>query len=237
MRLQPFASSLKATHLAIIVLAMITTTAASQSWNVLGVGVDGPVYCLAVYKNQLYAGGKFTTAGGTPAANIARWNGVEWSPLGSGTNNAVHALLVQGEQLYVGGSFTSCGGVACSSVARWDSATWTPVGSGLNGPVFSIAEYQRTLFIGGGFSKVGANSVNRIAAWVGNNWQDVSGGLDNTVYVLTVTGLGELFADLYVGGAFNQPGLSRLAWYHPAYQVWRPTEWGGFNAPVFALAN
>jgi hypothetical protein len=235
--LRSVTSCLKITLLTIIVLATITTTATSQSWNALGVGLDGPVYCLAVYKNQLYAGGAFTTAGGTPAANIARWNGVDWSPLGSGTNKAVYALFVQAGHLYVGGSFTSCGGVACSYVARWDSANWTPVGSGLNGPVFSIAEYQRTLFIGGDFSKVGANSVNRIAAWDGNNWRDVSGGVDNTVYALKVTGLNELFADLYVGGAFIQPGLSRLAWYHPAYQAWRATEWGGFNAPVFAFAN
>jgi hypothetical protein len=234
---QTVATCLKVILPTIIVLATITTTAISQSWYALGVGVDGPVYCLAIYKNQLYAGGRFTTAGGAPAANIARWNGAEWSPLGSGTNEAVFALFVQGGQLYVGGSFTSCGDVACSYVARWDSTRWTPVGSGLNGPVFSITEYQRTLFIGGGFSKVGTNSVNRIGAWDGNNWQDVFGGVDNTVYALLVTSLNELFGDLYVGGAFLQPGLSGIAWYHPAYHAWRETEWGGFNAPVFAFAN
>jgi hypothetical protein len=111
------------------------------------------------------------------------------------------------------------------------------VGSGLNGPVFSIAEYHATLFIGGGFSKVGTSPANRIATWDGNNWRDVSGGVDDTVYALHVTDFNDLFADLFVGGAFTQAGLSRIAWYHPAYQAWRATEWGGFNAPVFALAN
>ena len=234
---QSFASCLGVTFQTFIILATITKTATSQSWNALGAGVDGPIYCLAVYKNELYAGGRFTTAGDTPAANIARWNGVEWSPLGSGTNEAVHALFVQGGHLYVGGSFTSCGGVACSYVARWDSINWTPVGSGLNGPVFAIAEYQRTLFIGGGFSKLGVKPMNRVAAWFGNTWQDVSGGMDSTVYALKVTDSSELFADLYAGGAFTRSGLSRIAWYHPAYQTWRTTEWEGFDAPVLAFAN
>ena len=233
--LRSVGSSLMVTFLAIIVLAAITTNATGQSWNALSSGVDGPVYCLAVYKNQLYVGGRFTTAGGTPASNIARWNGVEWSPLGSGTNGAVYALLVRDGELHAGGSFTSCGGFACNSVARWDSSHWVPLGSGLNGPVFSIAEYQRRLFIGGGFTRVGEKLANWIAQWDGSNWKEVSGGLDNTVYALTVTPYNELIADLYVGGAFIGQDLARIAWYHPAYQTLRGTEWGGFNAPVFAL--
>src|SRR5690606_20243257 len=32
----------------------------------------------------LYAGGRFTAAGGIPANNIARWTGAAWVPLGAG---------------------------------------------------------------------------------------------------------------------------------------------------------
>jgi hypothetical protein len=223
--------------LTIIALATLASTALSQDWEPLGEGLDGPVYCLAVYKNQLYAGGAFQTAGGAPAANIARWNGTGWSALGSGTDNAVHALFVEGGYLYVGGSFTSCGGVSCSHVARWDSSSWSPVGSGLNGPVFSIVAYNGMLFIGGDFSKVGTNPVNRIAAWDGNTWRDVSGGVENTVHALHVTASSDLFADLYAGGDFVGQGLAGVAWYHPAYGAWRATEWGGYNATVYAFAN
>ena len=42
------------------------------------------VNALAVSGTNLYAGGYFTTAGGVPANNIAKWDGSAWSALGSG---------------------------------------------------------------------------------------------------------------------------------------------------------
>ena len=56
----------------------------------LGLG-DGQrsVYALAVSGTDLYAGGCFTTAGGSAANYIAKWNGSAWSALGSGMNNCV----------------------------------------------------------------------------------------------------------------------------------------------------
>jgi hypothetical protein len=44
------------------------------------------VSALAVSGSTLYAGGYFTTAGGTNANDIAQWNGSSWSALGSGMN-------------------------------------------------------------------------------------------------------------------------------------------------------
>ncbi len=221
----------------IVFIATVASHAMGQSWVALGDGVDGPVYCLAVYKNQLYAGGRFATADGTPASNIARWDGEAWYPLGSGTNGAVRALFVHDGQLYAGGDFTSCDGLTCSFVARWDGIGWSAFGSGLNGPVFSMTEYRRALYTGGDFTRVGSTAVNRIAVWDGQAWRPVSGGVNGTVYALEVTDASELYADLYVGGAFVQQDLARIAWYHPASQTLLATVWGGFNAPVFAFAN
>ena len=221
----------------LVLLATIASNAMGQNWNALGDGVDGPVNCLVVYKNQLYVGGMFTTAGGAPASNIARWDGEAWFPLASGTNGAVRTLFVHDGQLYVGGDFTSCDGLACSFVARWDGIGWSSFGSGLNGPVFSMTEYRRALYIGGDFTRAGSTPVNRIAVWDGQAWRPVSGGLNGTVYTLEVTNSSELYADLYAGGAFVQHDLARIAWYHPAYQTWLATVWGGFNAPVFTCAN
>ena len=39
---------------------------------------------------NLYAGGCFTTAGGTAANYIAQWDGAAWSPLGSGMGDDVY---------------------------------------------------------------------------------------------------------------------------------------------------
>ena len=53
-------------------------------------GIDyACVSALTVYNGELIAGGDFTTAGGTRASYIARWNGATWQPLGSGMNDAV----------------------------------------------------------------------------------------------------------------------------------------------------
>jgi hypothetical protein len=106
-----------------------------MQWSSLSSGVDWPfgphVGTLAVFDDgtgtALYAGGRFTTAGGTPANNIAKWNGMQWSSLGSGTEEppdpAVGSLAVfhdgTGPALYAGGPFGRAGGVQVNSIAKW----------------------------------------------------------------------------------------------------------------------
>ena len=56
----------------------IDPTFSDANWSPLGSGLGGSftgVYALAVSGTDLYAGGWFTTAGGTTAYYIARWNG------------------------------------------------------------------------------------------------------------------------------------------------------------------
>ena len=94
------------------------------SWSALGSGMSvGPgyypsVYALAMSGTNLYAGGDFTRAGGTPANRIAKWNGNAWSSLGSGMNTNVRALAVSGNDLYAGGDFTTAGGKTVGFVVR-----------------------------------------------------------------------------------------------------------------------
>jgi hypothetical protein len=87
------------------------------------VGVNGPVYAIAVNGTDLYVGGSFTTAGGVSANNIAKWNGSgsteSWSALGSGVNGTVKAIGLIGYDLYVGGSFTKAGGQPSSNFGLW----------------------------------------------------------------------------------------------------------------------
>jgi len=66
----------------------------------------------------VYAGGYFTTAGGSAARNIAKWNGNSWSALGSGMNDDVKALAASGTDLYAGGYFTTAGGRVSPYIAR-----------------------------------------------------------------------------------------------------------------------
>jgi hypothetical protein len=87
----------------------------------------------------LYAGGVFTTAGGTNANYIAQWNGSSWSALGSGMNSDVRALAVSGSTLYAGGAFTSAGGTNANNIAQWNGSSWSPLGSGVNDYVYALA--------------------------------------------------------------------------------------------------
>src|SRR5208283_602532 len=100
---------------------------------------------------NLYAGGTFTTAGGTIANNVAQWNGSAWSALGSGLagggywgvepgigpevatgqNAGVNALAFDTNgNLYAGGDFTVAGGVGVNDIAQWDGSAWSALGLG-----------------------------------------------------------------------------------------------------------
>jgi hypothetical protein len=80
--------------------------------------MNGMVYALAVLGIDLYAGGTFTTAGGSTANYIAKWDGTTWNPLGSGMNNYVYALAGSGSSLYAGGWFTTAGGKVSAYIAK-----------------------------------------------------------------------------------------------------------------------
>ena len=84
-------------------------------------GLNGTVHAVARDSSgNLYAGGSFTTAGGTTTVNrIAKWNGTSWSALGAGMNNSVQALTIDASgNLYAGGSFTTAGGTTVNRIAK-----------------------------------------------------------------------------------------------------------------------
>lgn len=76
------------------------------NWSLLGSGMSGPVFSLAVSGNDLYAAGDFTNAGGIAVKSIAKWDGNSWSALGSGLNGQVYALAVSGSNVYAGGGLS-----------------------------------------------------------------------------------------------------------------------------------
>ena len=62
------------------------------AWQALGDGVTGgdfpTVWAVTVFNNELVVGGRFTSAGGSGANYIARWNGTIWQPLRSASHAA-----------------------------------------------------------------------------------------------------------------------------------------------------
>ena len=76
------------------------------------------------------SGGLFTSAGGSAANRLARWNGASWTALDSGMNDGVLALLVHddgsGPALFAGGSFTSAFDSSDSYLAKWGCPDTAP---------------------------------------------------------------------------------------------------------------
>src|SRR5262249_19672618 len=150
--------------------------------SALGSGMNDLVYALTVYDDgsgpALYAGGRFTTAGGVPANFIAKWDGTSWSALGSGiggTFPSVPAPAVYddggGPALVAGGAFTTAGGVPANRIANWDGTSWSALGSGMNDLVLALTVYDDgggpALYDGGAFATAGEVGVNFIAKWDG----------------------------------------------------------------------
>ena len=189
------------------------------NWSALGSGVSSStlfnVQALAVLPNgDLIAGGEFTSAGGSPANRIARWNGTTWSALGSGLSGGSFggacwalAVLPNGD-LIAGGDFTNAGGVAASRIARWNGSAWSSVGGGTNNPVNALAVLANgDLVAGGQFTTAGIISATKLARWNGSTWAALGAGVSNaggpgTALALAVTSEG----GLVVGGTFDFAG-------------------------------
>lgn len=227
-----------------------------SEWSALGSGVEGAdaaVFALAVFDDgsgpALYAAGSFSTAGGQPASNIARWDGSAWSPLGSGTNSTVSALTVfddgSGPALYAGGWFVDAGGQTVNQIARWNGSEWSPLGSGLGGAdpaVLALTVFDDgtgpALFAAGWFTTAGGQAVSHIARWNGSEWSPLGPGLDGGVYALAVMDDGAGPA-LYAGGWFDEAGgqpASRIArWDGSAWSALGSGLTGGDFPEVVAL--
>jgi hypothetical protein len=193
----------------------------SPAWNpTIGQpGMNTSVGALAVFNDQLHAGGLFTSAGGVPASRIARWSESSgWAALGPGLNNEVQSLKVfdggDGPHLYVGGTFTAAGQLPASRIARWDGSDWSALGTGVDGPsgvsVRAMAVFDDgngpALFVGGVFTSAGGVVARRIARWHPvDGWSAPGTGVTGSpvsVDALAVfdDGNGEA---LYIGGAFT----------------------------------
>lgn len=142
-----------------------------------GKGLFTVVYALALLGNDLYAGGDFSTAGGTAASNLARLSLGEnrWYAVGSGvggndvggtlSGSEVRALIAAGNKLFIGGAFSSAGDTSARFVASYTPATnqWSGFGSGVRDNefnlkltyVYGMAVTPTWLYVGGGFNYAG----------------------------------------------------------------------------------
>lgn len=196
---------------------------------------------------KLYVGGRFLTAGGVVANNVACWSGSAWSALGNGTapgsNGEVFALALApgGDLLAVGNMLIS--GLTGTGVLRWDGSSWHTLGPGAIGQhsqyVMALAVTPTgDLFLGGDFEQQNGVGATRLARWNGSTWQALAAGPGNGLNARASAVAVAPNGSVYVAGYFFRAGGN------PFYQVacWNGSSWSsvglgnGINGSIEAMA-
>ncbi len=171
-------------------------------------GTNSPIRAIAIEGKNVYVGGDFTTAGNSPANNIAMWDGIKWHSLGEGVDNEVYALVVDGRgNLFAGGYFKNAGGKPANGIARWNGKEWEALGNGIPlGYVFAITlDFTGNVYVGGMFTTAGDIEAHGIARWDGSSWHALRSGMfdlnpkSGWVRTLAI----DRFGFLYAGGIFT----------------------------------
>jgi outer membrane protein assembly factor BamB len=207
-----------------------------------GIEAGKRVYAVAASGTTLYAGGDFTTAGGSAASGVAKWNGTSWSALGSGLSSGYVAGcgLSGGSLLFIGGEFATAGGMQGPNIGKWYATAWQTL-YGTDGPVFAVTVAANgDVYLGGLFNTaygMTMNNVFRINSTGG--YQALAGmsggaGVNGPVYAVTVNSSGQV----YVGGSFTSAAGSQIS---PNIARWaQGSGWSsvgnGADQPVAALA-
>jgi hypothetical protein len=212
----------------------------TSTWSALGSGL-GPsgidIYSIAIDSlNNVYVGGQFTSAGGVPVNNIAKWNPNTniWSALTSGINFFVISIAIDSvDNVYVGGQFTTAGGVSAKNIAKWNpnTSTWSALGTGTNTGaninVKTIAiDSVNNVYIGGSFTSAGGVPANYIAKWNPNTstWSALGSGLNTTDVFFGAFSIAiDSLNNVYVGGQFTSAGdvsANYIAKWNPNTSIW-----------------
>ena len=180
-----------------------------ERFTALGDGVrsgefDGIVWTMTFFRDELYVGGQFLTAGEVAARNIARWDGKRWSAVGGGVAGGlekVSSLAASGNRLYVGGDFTMAGDVAANKLATWDGTRWQPLAVRTSESIRAITSDGSDVYVAGGsFTLRDGGKTNGIVKWDGSAWTALGSGLGSGAFLAPVLTMAAAGRTVYVGG-------------------------------------
>lgn len=186
---------------------------------------------------SLYAAGRFASAGGVPANNIARWKNGVWSAMGAGlshpvsTTGKIYSIAAfddgAGSALYACGTFAAAppgaSGISEGQVARWTGEEWEPVEfSQANRWVLGLLPTESSLYVWGRFGRMDKKVTEGVAEFKGGQWHRYAQGFNGAAKALAVHDDGSGPA-LYAGGIFtlavdvDAPGIARWdgQWWSP----------------------
>lgn len=93
------------------------------AWHAMGTGVNGIINTIISDGINIYIGGSFTTAGGTPCANVAMWDGEAWYSLGSGIPSSAVTQLAHKDS----GEIFAITNEPIGAFYKWDGVNWVTV--------------------------------------------------------------------------------------------------------------
>ncbi|MCR9245877.1 MAG: PKD domain-containing protein [bacterium] len=212
------------------------TSRCGQEWSGLGGGITGTMPNVAVRSTlwlangDLVVGGYFTSAGGVPCSNIARWDGSSWHPLGAGVDGDVQAIaeLPNGD-IIVGGNMRTAGSAAVNYTARWNGSSWSAFGNATGTVSCLLVLPDGSLLVGGPFGTMNGILCGGIIRWTGSSWQPLGSGTDGAVRDMARMPNG----DIVVVGSFQVAGTA----YAPNIARWDGNVWTGFGVGADARIN
>lgn len=183
-----------------------------QSITLLGIGTDfnapanfAKTQSCIYYKQQLYVGGFFASAGNIFSKNIARWNGLEWDSLPQRVNDYTMGLRVIGDSLAFFGLFDSIGNQPFDRIALFHNENFYPL------PPFSnyksefvndLIRYKGEYYAAGKFNDLDSVLCCGLLKLENGVWKQIG---SPEVHPLWVADCLEIYQDeLYVGGLFTQ---------------------------------
>lgn len=183
-----------------------------NAFGTLGAGLVALLREITMGKDdKLYVVGDITSAAGTTANNIARWDGA-WGTLGTGgyglgaSSTGVSIETMPDGRIVWGGAFMNTDSGSVNHIASWNGISNSGLGSGLftssnptNTWVGALTADPITgdLYAGGRFNTAGGNAVpDGFARWNSYAWlpMDVDFGGQGTVNVVLLTPQRTLYA-------------------------------------------
>lgn len=197
-----------------------------SGWQPLGGGVDGAVYAMTEFQDNLIIGGTFQNAGGVASRGVAAWTGDAWQPMGVDPPLNVYALVVHNGELYAGGA--PIGSPPSGRVVRWNGSAWVAVAGDMNQGVDSLISFGGRLIAAGRFGLANGNPANYVVALDESGWTPIGGGAD-----LPVTDLVEYEGDLIAVGSFR--AIGGVTAYGLAR--WNGSNWTAFPGEINGVIN
>jgi len=177
------------------------------AWSPMAIGLEGATSPLAwavtaLPNGDLIACGRFTTAGGRPRRNIARWSGGAWFPMSDGLDGSVRALAPLGGGTFAaGGDFLFAGAQQVERLAAWDGNAWQAIAPGVASRCTALRRTTNgDLLVAG---RANALPNTHVARWSGGSWLPLGGGIPGDVRCLAELPNG----DVVVAGQFNWAGF------------------------------